>query len=467
MKLDVNEYKSLRISLNIAFAADNVNIEENLDLKSGTQPKYWRAILGDICQLPSFPRATGDPVRYVECVRQNSDVTDRKDLGIWLLRECLPGYEFVASARRCKTIRSVKRQQELCDGPNATNYQFCPQNNNSNEHFIVHEIRQAPKQCACPNGEKNCVCPTPEILEPKLIRTKVVRRRNAPMATISVCSVCPSKSSSCYCPVSARNFTNHLFSDYTIISIDSPLQSSSQQVVEGPQSPQWDNMQMPGPIPVRPFSPSPELQRPSYVSEQPVQVVQQAQTQAQTTVQSQTQAPVQPYQGNCQTTTTQQQYCPQNDNEQYIVQPQPCPLVQGQSTMNAQYQGICSWMVDPLAVDQQSRSHYLQCQPAPNNLFCGRWQRMPCAPATVFDVNAQVCVWDSASQSMPGSIPTATQVPMQYQPSVTTAIPISVSTAQPSTCACTGGVQIGSCNSNYQCPGQSVCQVGGQAGKQV
>jgi len=32
--------------------------------------------------------------------------------------------------------------------------------------YVVREIRQAPKQCACPNGESNCVCPTPEILEP-------------------------------------------------------------------------------------------------------------------------------------------------------------------------------------------------------------------------------------------------------------------------------------------------------------
>jgi hypothetical protein len=70
-------------------------------------------------------------------------------------------------------------------------------------------------------------------------------------------------------------------------------------------------------------------------------------------------------------------------------------LVQG-GVQNARYQGICSWMVDPLATDPESPTHFLQCQPAPNNLFCGRWQRMPCAPATKFDVNSQVCVWDSS-----------------------------------------------------------------------
>ncbi|CAJ0569990.1 unnamed protein product, partial [Mesorhabditis spiculigera] len=231
------------------------------DSKSGSSeeqsPKYWRAILGDICQLPSFPRATGDPNRYVECVRQAADVTDRKDLGIWLLRECLPGYEFVASARRCKTVRS-----------------------------------------------------------------------------------------------------------------------------------------------------------------------------------------------NCQTTTTQQQYCPQQ--QEVVQQPQSCPLVQG-GVQNAAYQGICSWMVDPLAKDPESCTHFLQCQPAPNNLYCGRWQRMPCAPATIFDEQAQVCVWDTSSQ--PASLPTpAPYVPTQAQ--------------QNSQCGCTGGVQIGSCNQNYQCPGQSVCQVGQQNGNQ-
>lgn len=74
-------------------------------------------------------------------------------------------------------------------------------------------------------------------------------------------------------------------------------------------------------------------------------------------------------------------------------------LVQG-SAQNARYQGICSWMVDPLAADPESRSHFLQCQPAPNNLFCGRWQRMPCAPTTVFNVESQVCVLDTCKPKL-------------------------------------------------------------------
>ncbi|VDO65852.1 unnamed protein product [Haemonchus placei] len=302
------------------------------DVKSGEEtPQYWRAILGDICQLPSFPRATGDPHRYVECVRQSSLAADRKDLGIWLLRECLPGFEFVASARRCKTVRSVKRQQELCGSSNSTMYQFCPSTNST--EFLVEEVREAPRQCTCPNGEENCVCPSPEILEPVVMPVNSDKARRSPLTT-----------------------------------------------------------------------------------------------------------------SNCQTTTTQQQYCPQQ--QPAIVQPQACPLVQG-GIQTAQYQGICSWMVDPLATDPQSRSHYLQCQPAPNNLFCGRWQRMPCAPSTTFDVQAQICVW--SSQGAPGALPAP------Y-------VPAASSQAQ---CSCSGGVQIGSCNQNYQCPGQSVCQVGQNAGNQV
>jgi hypothetical protein len=43
----------------------------------------------------------------------------------------------------------------------------------------VREIRQAPKQCACPNGESNCVCPTPEILEPIAVVPAVDNKSSA------------------------------------------------------------------------------------------------------------------------------------------------------------------------------------------------------------------------------------------------------------------------------------------------
>ncbi|KIH65866.1 hypothetical protein ANCDUO_03807 [Ancylostoma duodenale] len=362
------------------------------DSKSGEEtPKYWRAILGDICQLPSFPRATGDPHRYVECVRQSSYAADRKDLGIWLLRECLPGYEFVASARRCKTIRSVKRQQELCESNNATMYQFCP--TQTATEFLVEEIREAPRQCACPNGEDNCVCPSPEILEPVNVPVNSEKARRSPTSTSQPLQF--SQYQSCPCPPTQPQCT--------CVATNGNNERSLMSVNCCPQPSQQSN-----PC---------QCQVPPDV--------------------------------NCQTTTTQQQYCPQQ--QPAIVQPQACPLVQGSGVQNAQYQGICSWMVDPLAVDPQSRTHYLQCQPAPNNLFCGRWQRMPCAPGTVFDVQAQVCVWDTSAS--PASLPPATAAPMPQAPQAP--------------CSCVGGVQIGSCNQNYQCPGQSVCQVGQNAGQQV
>uniref|UniRef100_A0A0K0FKU9 Chitin-binding type-2 domain-containing protein n=1 Tax=Strongyloides venezuelensis TaxID=75913 RepID=A0A0K0FKU9_STRVS len=333
---------------------------------SNEDPQYWRAILGDICQLPSYPKATADPTRYVECVKQNGDSNDRSDLGIWLLRECLPGYEFVASARRCKTVSTIRRQQKLCDSNNSGLYDFCPTIQNNHIQFTVEEIKQGPRKCTCPNGETNCVCPLPEILQPVKVNVTSYRSKR--------------QANNCNC----------------------------------------NNQYVPT-----------------------------------------TSAPV--YQNNgcncntCSTTTTQQTYCPQQDAETTVIQPQACQLVSG-GVQNAKYQGICSWMVDPLAVDPESKTHFLQCQPAPKNLFCGRWQRMPCAPGTVFSVNDQVCVWDSSNTIEPGSIPTPDPT-IQQPGTLATTIASPILRDQ---CNCNGGVKIGNCNNNYQCPGQSVCQVNQQ-----
>jgi hypothetical protein len=70
----------------------------------------------------------------------------------------------------------------------------------------------------------------------------------------------------------------------------------------------------------------------------------------------------------------------------------PCP--QAGNPQQAQQNGICSWMLDPLAANPTTRNGFLQCQPAAFSLYCGRWQCMPCSPQTIFDVNLQVCVWD-------------------------------------------------------------------------
>lgn len=48
------------------------------------------------------------------------------DLGIWVSKDCPIGYQFVVSARECKIDRLVKARQQLCDGPNAEKYKFCP-----------------------------------------------------------------------------------------------------------------------------------------------------------------------------------------------------------------------------------------------------------------------------------------------------------------------------------------------------
>ncbi|KAK0398457.1 hypothetical protein QR680_002596 [Steinernema hermaphroditum] len=415
------------VAFAVALPSDKEVTGEEKVAPNSEEPQYWRAILGDICQLPSFPRATGDPQRYVECVKQGTNSGDRKDLGIWLLRECLPGYEFVASARRCKTVRSIRRQQQLCDGPNSETYQFCPSITNNNMQFTIRETRQSPRQCACPNGELNCVCPLPEILEPIAVsvNSKAVRRSpqmNAIPQNLPNCP-CPAQQTNCVC-MNAQTQQTQVYRD---------------SCCGAQQQPPCQCEQQPAPLQVAPS------QAPVQCNCEPAkpQCVCQPQLQPQ---------PVPQQQPNCQTTTTQQQYCPQTTQQQpTVVQPQPCPLVQG-GVQNARYQGICSWMIDPLATDPESRTHFLQCQPAPNNLFCGRWQRMPCAPATVFDASAQVCVWDSQiTASQPGPLPT----PAPY---------VQPPTVQPSvsqqSCGCTGGVQIGSCNQNYQCPGQSVCQIG-------
>uniref|UniRef100_A0AAF5CVZ5 Chitin-binding type-2 domain-containing protein n=1 Tax=Strongyloides stercoralis TaxID=6248 RepID=A0AAF5CVZ5_STRER len=338
-------------------------INSSFTYASNEDPQYWRAILGDICQLPNFPKATADPTRYVECVKQNADSNDRSDLGIWLLRECLPGYEFVASARRCKTTSTIRRQQKLCNSNESGLYDFCPTIHNNQLQFTVEEIKQGPRKCTCPNGESNCVCPLPEILQPVKVNVTSYRFK--------------------------RQINNCNCNQYT--------QTTAAPIYQNDGC-NCNNM--------------------------------------------------------CTTTTTQQTYCPQQDTTQTVIQPQECQLVSG-GVQNAKYQGICSWMVDPLAVDPESKTHFLQCQPAPKNLFCGRWQRMPCAPGTVFSVNDQVCVWDSSNIIEPGPIPTPN--PNIQQPG-----PLPTTVSSPilrDQCNCNGGVKIGNCNNNYQCPGQSVCQV--------
>lgn len=71
-----NDFLKLFIII-LAFAVNDKELTGEEKLTNTEEPQYWQAILGDICQLPGFPRATGDPQRYVECVKQNLDTGDR------------------------------------------------------------------------------------------------------------------------------------------------------------------------------------------------------------------------------------------------------------------------------------------------------------------------------------------------------------------------------------------------------
>ncbi|KAI6175471.1 CRE-PQN-74 protein [Aphelenchoides bicaudatus] len=815
-------------------------------------PKYWQARLGDICQLPSFPRATGDPTKYLECVKQGLS-EDRADLGLWTLRECVQGFEFVAAARRCKSIRLINRQQLMCSSSRAADYDFCP--SGTGDEFEIHETRQTPRRCSCPNGADDCLCPRPEILEPvkvarrtrtteividhtpamrfqsfqtnSLIKTPVkllmdrmemetrvnltmegrmetdiktiailglqmirmattqngfnnqmpssnnqngftgssqnfngqttqngftgssqnfngqttqngfsnqqqstnqnngftgnsaewiqwtnnperiqqsdaIKCRQATTKTTStiqiVIQIIPANNKTpattfsqiikmeinAQCPTSISNnmvqidinrttttgskvqiqttpisktiskmtgnldlqiilhridrtqmaanphrleiltqmmtIINKTMTDELIrltilitqttmivfhvqilnqimtkimdariktrietvsktttetriemvseqlngiktrMEMESKLESKrsrsktrieilTQMMIDklitlmtvfrvqstrngntrqnGRQSTASNNLnddnyqQNNNCVPCRSnnqqngrqkgnrqFGPtnypssnrqnsqnfpqlSPTLMNMKKLMDIQIEI-EQLKMQKNQLVRDEFQSnngrggsknngagnvagssrngetsknrdgAYQQQSGNCQMLTTQQQYCPRRD-QQAVIQPQPCALVQGSAT-NARYQGICSWMLDPLASDPESRCHFLQCQPAANNLFCGRWQRMPCAPATVFDAAAQVCVWDTLGQ--PGPLPLPTPAPPTSAPKIATMQNSGMQLLNshcnngPNANLCRGGVQIGSCNSNFQCPGQSVCQIG-------
>ena len=74
------------------------------------------------------------------------------------------------------------------------------QSDNNSFQFTIQEIRQAPRQCTCPNGENNCVCPTPEILEPVSLprQSKLVRRSPQSSQNLPNCP-CPSSNTNCVC----------------------------------------------------------------------------------------------------------------------------------------------------------------------------------------------------------------------------------------------------------------------------
>uniref|UniRef100_A0A0K0E1W6 Chitin-binding type-2 domain-containing protein n=1 Tax=Strongyloides stercoralis TaxID=6248 RepID=A0A0K0E1W6_STRER len=430
-------------------------------------PETWEAILGDICQLPNFPKPTADPARYLECLRQKVSL-DRNDLGTWQLRECLDGYKFVTSLRSCKSISTIRKSQSLCDTPNASKYEYC---NDNRKFYTVSETLQNPRRCTCPNGANNCVCPQPEILSPKLITKRLKRQTsktdipftgNSYKITINL-PPCPCNikdESSCACIDRELNKVQ-VYKDVCCMDGTSAFittQSSQQACL-------CSDYQIPSITTTTtqvPFVYTTTINNNINHNNNIVNVNGK----------------------NCQITTTGELYCPEESQYTY-TEPQSCPLVIS-GVGNARYQGICSWMTDPLAADPESKKHFLQCQPAPKNLYCGRWQRMPCAPATVFDVNVQVCVWDTSSEgitdSIVGEIPLPQQTTTLYPPysdqlysttrkvyttpyvtSYTQSFTVPYTTTplyqQNNQCSCNGGIPIGTCNQNYQCPGQSLCQI--------
>ncbi|VIO87000.1 Uncharacterized protein BM_BM6112 [Brugia malayi] len=378
----------------------------------------WRSIIGDICQLSSFPRPTTDPNKYIECVFQAENAGNRSDLGIWASKICPIGYQFVTSARECKVIGFIKARQQLCEGSNAEKYKFCPQLRNGPK-LVVKRVEQQKEQCLCVLNEENCDCPKVVIIElvtyDKVMNEKNISKarqaRHAPcqseqrcIISDDNCGICSNSDSLCTCGSSGS--TN--FSGVNKLP--------NKQIPEG-----------------------------------------------------------------CQLLNDGQQYCTQiqgkagKQHYSTIIAPQPCPTAAGQSVEGSRYQKICSWMIESLVADPESPSHFLQCQPAPNSLYCGRWQSMPCEPGLIFNALLQVCVWNPRMQSeeIPiislGITVTYPSIAQLYSHTSSGYLmsPILVIPGYDANtrCTCHVGVQIGFCGSDGQCPGQSVCKSNELAGQ--
>uniref|UniRef100_A0A0R3S3E2 Chitin-binding type-2 domain-containing protein n=1 Tax=Elaeophora elaphi TaxID=1147741 RepID=A0A0R3S3E2_9BILA len=372
----------------------------------------WRSIIGDICQLSSIPRPTTDPGKYVECVFQAENAGNRSDLGIWMSRDCPIGHQFVASARECKTDRFIEARQQLCDGPNAEEYKFCPQLISSPK-FMVKRVEQQKKQCSCPVDYENCECPKVIIIE--------LVTYNESMNEKNISKVRQARQVMCQgyqrCIISGVNCAN--------------CSNSGSTCICGPSYPTY----LPGDT--------------NFPSKQIAE--------------------------GCHLLNNGQLHCPEireeTGKQQYpsINAPQACPIAVGRDVEEARYQRLCSWMIEPLVADPESPSHFLQCQPASNSLYCGRWQRMPCEPGLIFDASLQVCVRNPSMQSKKIPIVThssgiiATYPPINHLPHASSEYLISPVLVVPRygsnmPCTCHIGVQIGSCGPNGQCPGQSICE---------
>uniref|UniRef100_A0AAF5RT80 Chitin-binding type-2 domain-containing protein n=2 Tax=Wuchereria bancrofti TaxID=6293 RepID=A0AAF5RT80_WUCBA len=412
----------LTSSFSIYFAqCDKKSIENSRD-NSGDNgiisSVIWRSIIGDICQLSSFPRPTTDPNKYVECVFQAENAGNRSDLGIWASKNCPTGYQFLASARECKVTGFIKARQQLCEGSNAEKHKFCPQLRNGPK-FMVKRVEQQKEQCLCVVDEENCDCPKVVIIE-LVTYDKIMNERNISKARQARHAPCQNQ-------------------QRCIISDDNcDICSNSESLCTcGPS----------GPTNFSAVNKLPNKQIPE----------------------------------GCQLLNNGQQYCTQmqgkTGKQQYsaIIAPQPCPTAAGQSVEGSRYQKICSWMIESLVADPESPSHFLQCQPAPNSLYCGRWQRMPCEPGLIFNALLQVCVWNPSMQ--PEKIPIISPSVTATYPSIAqlsshassgyliSPIPVIPGYDANTRCTCHVGVHIGFCGPDGQCPGQSICKSNELAGQ--
>ncbi|KAL1230923.1 Microtubule-actin cross-linking factor [Trichinella spiralis] len=164
------------------------------------------------------------------------------------------------------------------------------------------------------------------------------------------------------------------------------------------------------------------------------------------------------------------------------TKPRPCPFIPPYAN-DAKPDGMCSWMMAPLAPNPGSYNSYLQCVPQPDYLYCGKWTVKACAPNTVFSASAQVCVFlddekgprvpiSPTPPSVPYPIPPTVPVPpmppappvpappipgIPYPPSGP--LPPSSVPTLPDGSICGVGIFVGWCNYQMQCPGLSQCMV--------
>ncbi|KAL3090925.1 hypothetical protein niasHS_007300 [Heterodera schachtii] len=374
--------------------------------------KTWRVVLGEICQLPNLLRPTENSSTFAECEKLDwgiAELLNRSDLGFWRLRFCESDTLFVPSSQRCLTRRSVLLQNEICSkkslresidenetlGENgakelATNYSLCPPGDSLDLWMTVRQkvpTKQKRTEEKVPEGQRREFAKTEEeeeedesaeedgtnsdleMVEPCRVRIGE-KGKGKSMHQLAKCPCesdncicmesqlprlfsaccCPTKQSSpCLCPIAPPHFVT---TDDKLLSANKLAQQKAQALALAPQQK------------------SQESSNKIFEEENSVG--------------------------------------PPEDFERFVPfpsgveQPRQCPLIDQTKPQVAHYQRLCSWMLDPLVADSESRTHFLQCQPTPFSLFCGRWQRMPCAPKTVFEVKEQMCIWEDNQQQQRG-----------------------------------------------------------------